>query len=488
MKTCAVIGSGIAGLASAIRAKKKGFDVTVFERNTAPGGKIAQFLKDGFRFDLGPSVFTLPELIDELFTLCNRNPRDYFNYVKLDPAFTYFYEDGTVIHAHANIDDFASEIASKTTDPAEQVKKYLKDIARIYDITNEVFIEQSLHIATNFLKRKVVSGVLRFRHIHAFHSMDEGNKRFFKDPKNVQLFNYYATYVGSNPLIAPATMNVIQHLEINLGTYMSTSGMYGIVDALYKLALDEGVQFSFNTEITKILVENNSAKGVKIGDSKILFDCIISNMDIHHTYERLLPHIKRPKLSLSQPRSNSVIVFNWAIKRSFDQLSVHNIFFTNSEETEYNAIETGTVSDDPSVYVYISSKIVEKDAPSGCENWFLLISVPHNDGQDWDSLVKLTNENCKSKISRMLGEDISSFIAFEHTLSPSHIADNYLAYKGAVFGNSANGRFAAFLRHPNFRRTIKNLYFSGGTVHPGAGIPMCLNSAKIVEGLIDKQI
>jgi phytoene desaturase len=280
-------------------------------------------------------------------------------------------------------------------------------------------------------------------------------------------------------------MNVIQHLEINLGTYMSTSGMYGVVNALYQLALDEEVKFTFNTEVTKIIVENNSAKGVIIGDNHVLFDAVISNMDIHHTYEKLLPEVKRPTLSLKQPRSNSVIVLNWAMTRSFDELGVHNIFFANDEKTEYNAIEQATISDDPSAYVYISSKIVKEDAPSGCENWFLLISVPHNDGQDWDTLVKRTNENCKTKISRMLGVDVASFIAFEHALSPDHIANNYLAYKGAVFGNSANGRFAAFLRHPNFRRTIKNLYFSGGTVHPGAGIPMCLNSAKIVEGMLD---
>ena len=484
MKTCAVIGSGIAGLASAIRAKKKGYDVTIYERNATPGGKIAQFHKDGFRFDLGPSVFTLPELIDELFTLCNRNPRSYFDYVKLDPTFTYFYEDGTVIKAHSDIDAFAGEIQLKTKDSAAQVKKYLKDIARIYDITNEVFIEQSLHIARNFLKRKVVSGVLRFRHIHAFHSMNEGNQRFFKDPKNVQLFNYYATYVGSNPLIAPATMNVIQHLELNLGTFLCTTGMYGVVEALYQLAKDEGVDFSFNTEVTKILVENKCAKGVYLGNTQVYFDCIISNMDIHHTYEKLLPEIKRPKITLKQPRSNSVIVLNWAIDKQFDELGVHNIFFAQDENLEYHAIQNARISNDPSVYVYVSSKIVKKDAPEGCENWFLLISVPHDEGQDWEKLVEQTSANCKRKLSRLLNLDISKHILFEHKLSPSDIAHHYLAYKGAVFGNSANGRFAAFLRHPNFRKPIKNLYFAGGTVHPGAGIPMCLNSAKIVEGML----
>jgi len=485
MKTCAVIGSGIAGMASAIRAKKKGYDVTVYERNSVPGGKISEWNKDGYRFDLGPSVFTLPELIDELFTLFDKNPRDYFNYTRLDPAFNYFYEDGTIIKAHADVNLFAKEIADKTSDSETQVHQYLKDVARIYDITNEVFIEQSLHIATNFLKKKVVSGVLRFRHIHAFHTMDEGNKRFFKDPKNIQLFNYYATYVGSNPLVAPATLNVIQHLEINLGTYMCTSGMYGVVSALYQLAQDIGIKFAFESEVKEIIVQNKLAVGLLVGQKEIPFDAIISNMDIHHTYENLLPEIKQPKRILNQERSNSVIVLNWAVKKEFADLGVHNIFFSVNRDEEYQAIsDRNTMSEDPSVYLYISSKIAKNDAPKGCENWFLLVSVPHDSGQDWESIVKQASENCKSKINRILNVEIADLIEFEHTLSPKEIAVNYLAYKGAVFGNSANGRFAAFYRHPNFKQSIKNLYFAGGTVHPGAGIPMCLNSAKIVEGLL----
>lgn len=487
MKKCAVIGSGIAGLASAIRTAKQGFAVTVYERNDHPGGKISQYTKDGFRFDLGPSVFTLPELIDELFTLWGKDPRDYFSYTRLDPAFHYFFEDGTCIVAHADTDEFAREIEEKTIDNAQQVKTYLKDVARIYDITNEVFIEQSLHIATNFLKRKVVSGVLRFRHIHAFHSMDAGNRRFFKDPRNVQLFNYYATYVGSNPLVAPATLNVIQHLEINLGTFMCNQGMYGIVEALYQLAQDVGIKFVFNSVVTKIIVENNRVTGIEINKSAFSFDIVISNMDIHNTYDRLIPEIKPPRLSLNQPRSNSVIVLNWAMDKTFRELGVHNIFFSQDEEKEYNTIfNSAEVCDDPTVYVYISSKIAEKDAPEGCENWFLLVTVSYDKGQDWETLVQQTGENIKTKLSRMLQTDVSRHILFENQLSPRDIESRYLAYKGAVFGNSSNGKFAAFLRHPNFKRSVKNLYFSGGTVHPGAGIPMCLNSAKIVENLIER--
>lgn len=485
MKCCAVIGSGISGIASALHARHKGYAVTVFERNIRPGGKISEWRKAGFRFDLGPSVFTMPELIDELFVLFDKDPRDYFSYSRLDPSFRYFFEDGSHITAHADLHQYGQEIERKTCDSASQLNDYLVDVARIYDITNEVFIEQSLHIPKNFMKRKVASGVLRFRHIHAFHSMNKGNKKFFKDPRLVQIFNYYATYVGSDPMIAPATMNVIQHLEINMGTFMCDSGMYGIVDALYRLACDVGVEFEFKTTIDRIEVVGGQAVGVKVGSRFLPFDCVISNMDVHHTYAHLLPEVKPPFRVLDQPRSNSVIVLNWAMGSTYPELPVHGIFFSANEEGEYAEIaQNKTVSDDPSVYVYVSSKHVSGDAPEGCENWFLLISVPHDEGQDWQQITERVSAHCKQKITRILGRDVQQDILFENHLNPKDIEDIYLAYKGAVFGNSSNGMFAAFLRHPNFRRKIKNLFFAGGTVHPGAGIPMCMNSAKIVGKLL----
>jgi phytoene desaturase len=486
MKKCAVVGSGIAGLASAIRAAAKGYQVDVFEANPWLGGKLREINDKGYRFDIGPSVFTMPHLVDELFTLCGKNPQDYFPYTQLDTSFRYFFEDGTHINAYADVNAFANEIAQKTDDSADTVFRFLKDVKKKYDITNEVFMENSIHLLRNHLTVKTFSGLVNFWKIDAFKTMDALNRKFFKDPRNVQVFNNFASYVGSNPFIAPGTLNVIPHLEINMGLYLPKRGMYGIVEALVKLAEEMGVAFHVNTPVEEILVENGQVKGLRTKDgANQPFDAVVSNMDVYYTYHKLLPNQVKPKRTLSQPKSTSVIVFYWGLNKTHEALGVHNMLFAKDEKEEYEAIfKRNDVSMDPSLYVNITSKEIKSDAPVGGENWFVLLSCPNNQGQNWEEIIARTRQNVIAKINRMLNTDIEAYIETEGLLSPEMIQSTYSSAYGAVYGNSSDSRFAAFLRHPNFSRKIKNLYFVGGSVHPGAGLPTCLNSAKIVGKML----
>lgn len=486
-KSCAVIGSGIAGLAAAIRIAAKGYHVDVYESNSYPGGKLKELKTKGYRFDMGPSVFTLPQLIDELFVLCKKKPSDYFSYSRLETPFRYFFDDGTVINAYADTEKFGDEIELKTIDTKQSFNNYLKDIETKYKITNEVFIENSLHIFNNFLNKRTAYGVLNFHKIDAFKSMDAGNKRFFKDPRVVQLLNNYANYIGSNPFVAPATLNVIQHLEINLGTYLPDNGMYGIITALVKLAEDMGVKFHYSSTVNEIIISNKSGKkmvdGIKLNNEKIIkYDRVISNMDIYFTYKKLLPKEISPDRILNQPKSSSLIAFFWGVKNTFPSLNTHNMLFSANDALEFQTIfEKNAISNDPSIYIYVSSKHVKTDAPVGCENWFLFMTVPNDQGQNWDELVKVARKNIVKKINKTLNTDIESYIELEEALTPQKIKENYSTPFGAIYGNSSHNKFAAFFRHSNFSKNIEGLYFVGGSVHPGAGIPLCLNSAKIVD-------
>lgn len=484
-KSAVVIGSGIAGLASAIRLAAKGYRVDVCEANDYAGGKLRQMSMNGFRFDMGPSVFTVPHLIDELFTLCGKDPRDYFGYSRLDTNFHYFFADGTSITAYADRDKFAAELAAKSKDPVENFYKYVKDVETKFNITNEVFIENSIHVFKNFLTKRVLYGILNFYRIDAFTSMNQGNKKFFKDPNLVQLFNHYASYVGSNPLVAPATLNVISHFIISKGVFMADKGMYSLVQALVKLAEDMGVKFRYNTLVHEILIEQKRAAGIRTDAGEERFHVVVSNSDIYHTYRTLLPQVKQPKLILSQVKSSSILGFYWGIQAQHKQLSVHNMLFSADEQEEYSAVfERGTISNDPSLYICITSKHLPGDAPAGCENWFVIVTAPNNTGQNWDELVAQTRQHVIAKIKRMLDIDVEKLLVCEDVLTPPIIEKNYRSPFGAIFGNSSNSKFATFLRHPNFSRKLKNLYFVGGSVHPGAGIPMCLNSAKIMDKVL----
>ena len=438
-KSVAVIGSGIAGLAAAIRLSVKGFHVTVFEAASEPGGKMGEKTILGYRFDTGPSIFTMPQLIDDLFELCGKNPRDYINYGKLDPVFNYFYEDGTVINAPHGAEKFAEEIAAKTTEKKQTVLDFLKSCETKYNLTHKVFLERSLHKAANYLNCETLHGIANFRKIEAFKTMNDANHARFSDPRVVQLFNRYASYNGSNPFHAPATLNVIPHIEIGMGAYFPEGGMYSIISSLYKLALEQGVEFKFNTPVTGIITANGKVTGVRTSETAYSYDVVVSNMDVFNTYQDLIPDAPKPKLTLRQSKSSSVIVFYWGMMKSFSQLGLHNIFFSRSDKEEFHYVfEKNRIFADPTIYLNISSKNNTADAPEGCENWFVMVTVPNNSGQDWDRFVRLTKKNVLTKLETFLKTDLKPLIGCESILDPRRIESETYSAFGAVFGNASN--------------------------------------------------
>lgn len=484
-KSCAVIGAGVSGLGAAIRMRNKGYKVTVFEANSFPGGKCSSESKDGYRFDMGPSVFTMPQYVDELFILSGKNPRDHFNYIPLDPVYKYFFEDGTCLDAYHGKEKFAEQLAAKTNDKKEDIIKYLNKTETIYNLTEEVFLKNSLHRLKNFFTWPVLKGILNFGKIGAFDTMNGANQKAFKDTRLVKVFNRYATYNGSSPYLSPATLNVIAHVEIVKGAFYPVGGMYSITSSLAQLAKDIGVAFKYSTPVKEIIINNKKATGIKTNDGIQDFDIIISNMDVYNSYKKLMPTAKRPAKTLDQPKSSSGIIFYWGIKKEFTQLGLHNIFFADDYEAEFNCIfAKKSIYHDPTIYVNITSKHTPGDAPPGCENWFSFINVPNNQGQNWDAFIAEARENMIKKINRILKTDIRPLIESEMVFDPRVIESRTSSAFGAIYGNSSNNKFAAFLRHANFSKDIKNLYFCGGSVHPGPSIPLCLLSAKITTGLI----
>lgn len=480
-----IIGAGLAGIASAIRLAVKGYSVDVYETAAQPGGKLSEIRSGDFRFDAGPSLFTMPQYVDELFRLAGKNPEDYFRYKRLDTICRYFYEDGTRLNAYSDRNKFASEIEKNTADSAASVIDFLDKSEKIYQITNPVFLQRSLHKFLNYFNLTTLKSLLRFPQIDAFRTMNKSNSASFKDSKTIRLFNRYATYNGSNPYQAPATLNVIPHFEQHFGAYFPEGGMYSIVRSLADLAKLCGVKFHYNTYVDEIELKDRKVSGVRIGSEVHEADLVVSNMDIWYTYRRLLKNISAPEKILLQERSSSALIFYWSINRTFPELDIHNIFFTEDYENEFQHIwQKKDIYQDPTIYLNISSKIEAADAPPGCENWFTMINVPSNSGQNWDVLIDEARRNIVSKLSRILKADISGLIIDEQILDPRKIDSQSFSYQGSLYGSSSNNQFAAFLRHANFSSKIEGLFFAGGSVHPGGGIPLALLSAKIVDGLV----
>ena len=282
-------------------------------------------------------------------------------------------------------------------------------------------------------------------------------------------------------------MTLIQHLEGHYGTFIPKKGMVSITQALHDLAIILGVEFHFNSPVTEIKVLSKAVKGVLVKSEYFQADIVVSNMDVYPTYKKLLPNLKPPNKTLNQERSSSAVIFYWGIEKSFSELELHNVFFSDDYKNEFVEIfKNQKIGDDPTIYINITSKDVPSDAPKGSENWFVLINAPADHGQDWDEIVNKLRKQIILKLSKELKTPIEPLIACEEILTPPLIQEKTQSHMGALYGASSNNSMAAFLRHPNFSSSTKNLYFCGGSVHPGGGIPLCLLSAKIVDELIPK--
>lgn len=479
-----IIGAGIAGLASAVRWARRGFEVDVFEQVSGPGGKLTEFSLGDYRFDFGPSLFTMPQYVLELFEEAGKRSQDYFDYLKLEEACRYFFPDGTEFIAPTDEAMFIEAAQNTFGVNGDKISKYFEYNKKIFEEAGQIFLTEPIYKLKPWLSAKVLKFMTQSYTMELFRSMHAANSAMLEHPRLVQLFDRYATYNGSTPYKAPAILNSISVLEHLYGTYFPKGGMSRIARSLYELACDEGVTFHFNTPVKEIVVENKQALGVLTALGPFEADEIICNMDVYFAYDRLLPEEKLPGRVAKAEKSSSAMIFYWGIGKKDENLGLHNIFFTEDYKSEFDHLfDKKAVYHDPTIYVNITSVYEPKDAPSHGSNWFVMINAPADTGQDWAQNVDAIRKDVIGKLSSQLGWNVGDYIEEERVVHPKDIERLTYSHKGALYGTSSNSKMAAFLRHPNINPKIKSLYFVGGSVHPGGGIPLCLLSAKIASQL-----
>lgn len=477
----AIIGAGIGGLATAVRLAAAGDEVTVWERNPEPGGKIAELRMGAYRFDTGPSLFTLPSLVEELYTLCGERMEEHLPVRRLDASCRYFFPDRSSFTFYDDPQRLAQELARAGIDEEQPLRRRLEKAREAYELGAPVFLFSNFHRLSNFNTppyRRVASRLGKLDFLRTMHG---ANRRDFRDPRLVRLFDRYATYNGSSPYRAPATLNMIAHLENNLGAYFPEKGIYSVADQLCRLARRQGVRFRFSSPVEKIVVEDRKAVGLTAAGETERYDRIVSDVDVRYLADRLLEgHPLRGRLHRAEP-SSSALIFYWGMERRFQQLGLHNVFFADDYRAEFRHLfRTGDMADDPTVYLFITSKAVAGDAPDGCENWYAMVNAPADRGQDWGRIAARTREHVLRKLGDALSADLRGSIVAERICTPADIEARTMSACGALYGASSNSMLSAFLRHPNSLSAIRNLYFVGGSVHPGGGLPLCLASARIV--------
>ena len=493
-KHAIVVGAGLGGLSAAVRLAAAGWEVTVIEQQSHPGGKAGTEQRGRYRFDTGPSLLTMPHVLEQLFDEAGRDWRDYIQVERLETICNYFWRDGTRVHAFGDPERFAAEIGNKTNDSADSVRAYLDYAGRIDAVASELFLWNSIHDGATYRSGKFWRNMTRLGRLDPFRTMDQANRRFFSDPRVVQLFNRYATYNGSSPYRTPATLCIIPYVEYVQGGFAVNGGIHAVPRALARLAGELGVELRFGERAERILtVDGLGGKkrvtGVSVDGEELRADAVVSNVDVSVTYPELLGDTTARQLvryHRLEP-SSSGLVFYWGVNRSFPELTVNNIFFSRDYPAEFRAVfGDHRCPDDPTIYINITSKVTPEDAPEGGENWFILINAPAVNGQDWDVETARVRSRVVQRLSAELGTDVESVIEEEGIMTPADIERKTMSYRGALYGIASNTRLAAFARHPNRSRDYRGLYFCGGSAHPGGGMPLVMLSGKIASDLIQR--
>jgi phytoene desaturase len=485
-KRVAVIGGGFGGLSAAIYLANYGYKVDLFEKNSDTGGKAGLVINNGFKFDTGPSIITLPYIIDSLFEDAGFEREKYFEYAPLNPICRNFFSDGSKIDTLHNLLEMKSELNRCSSIDAENYPKFINHIQSIYENIAEIFMYEPLHEVKKLINEKKFPSIFDFQNIDAFRTLHDANSSFFKDKRIIQMFDRYAPYNGSNPYSTSGSMNISTYISIILGSYYIKGGIFKLNEAIKKLAVKSGVNIHLNSYVDAIIVENNTVERIKINGIYEKYDFVISNCNVITTFNKLIEGFdsQTTKLNKLEP-SLSAFVMLFGIKKTFNNLIHHNIFYSNDYKKEFNDIFTKKViPDDPTINISISSKTDQTHAPEGCENWVVQSNMPYlNKNINWNEEKYRVKDIILTKLkSRNI--DLNSLIEFEQIFTPQDFYDNYLSNKGSIFGISSNDWMTAFLRPANRSKQIKNLYFAGGSTYPGGRIPLVILSGKHAAELL----
>ncbi len=485
-KKIAVIGGGIAGLSGAIGLAARGYNVSIYEKSKSLGGKMNRIIQDGFTFDTGPSLLTMPDIFNAFFNALNIPSQ--LDFIPIDPICRYNFADNSQMDAFSDLDQMQSAIESISSEDVNGFRRFMTYSKTIHDLTADVFMYTPFQELQKILKWKFVPTLLQIWKIDPFSTVHRSVCRFYKDPRLIQLFDRYPTYNGSSPYLAPATLNIIPYVEHGFGGFYLKGGLYTLVERLHDILKEMGVAIHLNTNVNKILHDGSSVKGIQIGNEKADADIVLCNADIVTTHQHMIDDFETysRRLSKLEP-SLSGIVFFWGVEGNYSQLQQHNIFFSSDYPKEFNQIFVDKViPQDPTIYIAITQKRDQTHAPDGCENWFVLVNAPYlADGQDWDHFIKTTRQNIFNRL-KTSGLDIENKIRFESVMTPVDFEKQFGSNRGSIYGIASNNMMSAFLRPPNRSRKLKGLYFAGGSSHPGGGVPLTFLSGKIAADLISE--
>lgn len=484
----AVVGGGIGGIVAAIDLAGKGHRVDLFEQDDRLGGKLNRVNFDGSTFETGPTLLTMPFVLDRVFTSVGARREDYLTLLKVDPACQYRWSDGSRLDLPFEHEDAIAAIEAFSPGQGASARAYLDHARRVYELTKDIFIFGEFDGLSELFKLRSLPLLPSLPLLRPFSTLHAHNASMFADKRLVQLFDRFATYNGSSPFRAPATLMVIPWVEIGYGAWYPRGGMHAVADALARLAAELGVGIHLQTPVRRIRVENGRACGVEL-DAGIVHraDHVISNADVTVTRRALLGM----NIPLPRDPSCSGLVLQISTDRQDRELAQHTILFSDDYHGEFNAVEHA-LHPHPEATIYISRSF-HADASLAAaerENWFVLVNAPARGSgshpQDTTPSVwqGRAEEQAELVLRRMERFGLRPHVHAMNIRTPDTMARQWSTDRGSLYGASSNTPWSAFLRPRQRSREVKNLWYVGGSAHPGGGIPLVATSGMIAAKLI----
>jgi diapolycopene oxygenase len=498
-----VIGSGLAGLASACVLAARGHHVTVLEKNDWLGGKAAQHRSQGFRFDMGPTILTMPSILKRVFEEADRKIDDYLKLIDLDPQWRCFFDGNdsqpnTVLDLVSNTDQMVQNIHRLTGDQrsSEGYRKFIEMSRGLHGVSDRFFFWKSvggladtMDVGGSF-SASVLKDVLSLKMGRSVASVVRSH---VPDTRVSQMMDHFTQYVGSSPYASPAVLCGIAHMQTDEGIWYPVGGTRAIPEALTKLATELGVEFRTGVDVMRITTADASVTGVMTADGQTInCDAVVSNCDAVRTYAELLEgtpeSVRFQKKNKHEPACSGVVLY-LGLNRRYEQLLHHNFVFSKDAEEEFHYIyDKGEPAPDPSAYV-CAPAISEPDvAPEGGEALYILVHTPYlRKHHDWKKMLPGYREVILDKLERTAGmEGLRESIVHESALTPEGIHNRYRVLNGAIYGLASHGKFVGAFKPGNRRKDVSGLYLAGGAAHPGPGMPMVMMSGWIAADSLDQ--
>ena len=479
--TAIVIGAGLGGIATAARLARAGYQVTVLEKNATPGGRCGQLIRNGHRFDIGATLFLMPDVFAQTYADLGERMEDHLDLRRIDPTYHIHFADDTALALTNNLNDMQAQLEAIEPGSFGGLLRYLVEGDRHYHVSLERFVGRNFYNLLDYFSLQNLPLLFQLKALTKHY----GNiGHYFQHPQLKAAFTFQNMYLGLSPFDAPATYSLLQYTELADGVWFPMGGLYRVIESLASIARAHGVEFWYRSPVKQIKVAGNRATGVVLQNgARLGADVIVANADLPYVYRDLLPDQGEADRLERLKYTCSAIMFYWGTDQVYPQLGHHNIFLAGDYRGSFDRIfQDYTLPDEPSFYVHAPARTDPAAAPAGHDTLFVLVPVGHLDDarpQDWDALKAKARSTVLDRLSRLGLSDLEQHLKLEVSTTPVNWLDRFNLAKGAAFGLSHNFWQVGYLRPQNRHRRYRNLYFAGSSTHPGTGLPMVLLSARL---------